>query len=252
MMRRSLAVLVAALLALMLHAGPVRAEDPQFPPLTGPLVDAADLLPPTARDEFDRSLRAYQQSSGYQVVVAIVPSLQGYDIRDYGNRLFRHWKLGDAKRDDGVLLLVAPKERKVSIENGYGVEGAMTDALSKLIIENAITPRFKTGDFAGGIRAGIADIEKVLNGEGRKLETELAPQQDPLEMWFTIFVWLVIFLIFIQVMRGGFVSGRRIGYGGGWYGGAAWGGGGFGGGGFGGGYSGGGGSSGGGGASGSW
>ena len=128
---------------------------------------------------------------------------------------------------------------------------AQTDALSKLIIENAITPRFKTGDFAGGIRAGIADIEKVLNGEGRKLETELSPQQDPLEMWFTIFVWLVIFLIFIQVMRGGFVSGRRIGYGGGWYGGG-WGGGGFGGGGFGGGYSGGGGSSGGGGASGSW
>jgi uncharacterized protein len=257
MMRRCLAVVVSALLALMLHAGLVRAEEPQFPSLTGALVDAAGLLSPGARDEFDRSLRAYQQSSGYQVVVAIVPSLQGYDIRDYGNRLFRHWKLGDAKRDDGVLLLVAPKERKVSIETGYGVEGAMTDALSKLIIENAITPRFKTGDFAGGIRAGIADIEKVLNGEGRKLETQLEPQQDAFEFWFTIFVWLIIFLIFIQIMRGrtALVPGGRIGrrYGGGWYGGG-WPGGGWsgGGGGFGGGYSGGGGSSGGGGASGSW
>jgi uncharacterized protein len=252
MMRRCLAVALSALLALMLHAGLVRAEEPQFPSLTGALVDAAGLLSPGARDEFDRSLRAYQQSSGYQVVVAIVPSLQGYDIRDYGNRLFRHWKLGDAKRDDGVLLLVAPKERKVSIETGYGVEGAMTDALSKLIIENAITPRFKTGDFAGGIRAGIADIEKVLNGEGRKLETQLEPQQDVFEFWFTIFVWLIIFLIFIQIMRGrtALVPGGRVGrrYGGGWYGGG-WSGGG---GGFGGGYSGGGGSSGGGGASGSW
>jgi uncharacterized protein len=256
MMRRSLAVVVAVLLALMLHAGLARAQEPQFPPLTGALVDAAALLSPEARDEFERSLRAYQQSSGYQVVVAIVPSLQGYDIRDYGNRLFRHWKLGDAKRDDGVLLLVAPSERKVTIENGYGVEGAMTDALSKLIIENAITPRFKTGDFAGGIRAGIADIEKVLNGEGRKLETQLEPQQDPFEFWFTIFVWLIIVLIFIQIMRGrtALVPGRRIGrgYGGGWYGGGWTGGGWSGGGGFGGGYSGGGGSSGGGGASGSW
>jgi uncharacterized protein len=259
MMRNGLAVVLSTLLGLILLAGSGVAQEPKFPPLTGPLVDAAALLPPAAREEFDRSLRAYQQSSGYQLVVAIVPSLEGYDIRDYGNRLFRHWKLGDAKRDDGVLLLVAPKERKVSIETGYGVEGVMTDALSRIIIENAITPRFKNGDFAGGIRAGIADIQKVLAGEGRKLETQLAPQRDPFEFWFTIFFWFIILLIFIQIMRGrtALVPGRRLrrGYGGGWVGGwpggsGGWsGGGGFGGGG---GYSGGGGSSGGGGASGSW
>jgi uncharacterized protein len=259
MMRNGLAVVLSGLLGLILLAGSGAAQEPKFPALTGPLVDAAELLSPAAREEFDRSLRAYQQSSGYQLVVAIVPSLDGYDIRDYGNRLFRHWKLGDAKRDDGVLLLVAPKERKVSIETGYGVEGVMTDALSRIIIENAITPRFKNGDFAGGIRAGIADIQKVLAGEGRKLETELQPQSDPLQFWFTIFFWFIILLIFLQIMRGrtALVPGRRIGrrYGGGWIGGGlpgGWsGGGGFGGGG-GGGYGGGGGSSGGGGASGSW
>jgi uncharacterized protein len=157
-----------------------------------------------------------------------------------------------------VLLLVAPKERKVSIETGYGVEGVMTDALSRIIIENAITPRFKNGDFAGGMRAGIADIQKVLAGEGRKLETQPAPQSDPFEFWFTIFFWFIILLIFIQIMRGrtALVPGRRLrrGYGGGWVGGWPGGGGWSGGGGFGGGggYGGGGGSSGGGGASGSW
>jgi uncharacterized protein len=257
MMHNGLTVVLSSLLALFFVAGPVGAQEPQFPALSGPVVDEAGLLSPAAREEFDRSLRAYQQSSGYQVVVAIVPSLRGYDIRDYGNRLFRHWKLGDAKRDDGVLLLVAPKERKVSIETGYGVEGVMTDALSRLIIENAITPRFKNGDFAGGIRAGIADIQKVLAGEGRKLETQLQPQSDPFAFWLTIFFWFIILLIFIQIMRGrtALVPGRQLGrrYGGGWYGGG-WPGGGWsgGGGGFGGGYSGGGGSSGGGGASGSW
>ena len=109
MMRNGLAVVLSTLLGLLLLAGSGVAQEPKFPPLTGPLVDAAALLSPAAREEFDRSLRAYQQSSGYQLVVAIVPSLEGYDIRDYGARLFRHWKLGDAKRDDGVLLLVAPK-----------------------------------------------------------------------------------------------------------------------------------------------
>ncbi|MFO1088422.1 MAG: TPM domain-containing protein [Hyphomicrobiales bacterium] len=248
--------LFLALVALVALAGPLRAADPAFPELTGPVVDAAGLLDQGTRADFDARLRAYQQSSGHQLVVATVPSLEGYDVRDYGNRLFRHWQLGDKQKNDGVLLLVAPNERKVSIEVGYGMEGDVTDALSKLIIENAITPRFRTGDFAGGIRAGLSDLQTAMGGGSAQVVEKLSPpenQIDP-EVIFTILFWLFILYMVWRMSRGRVIVVSGPQYGRRSY--SDWGGGGFGGGGGwssgGGGFSGGGGSSGGGGASGSW
>jgi uncharacterized protein len=180
--------------------------------------------------------------------VATVPTLEGYDIRDFGNRLFRRWALGDKQRDDGVLLLIAPNERKVSIEVGYGMEPDLTDALSKIIIENAIAPRFKAGDYAGGVSAAIDDIVKALGGGGNEIVARARNQTAPAlaDILPLLLLFFIVFIIIANTSRGGRViilpgpSGG--GYGGGWSGGG-WSGGG---------YGGGGGSSGGGGASGSW
>src|SRR5205814_4308595 len=110
----------------------------------------------------DPKLVDLETKSGTQLVVATVNSLKGQEIEPYANALFRNWKLGEKTKNNGVLLLVAPKEQRVRIEVGYGLEGTLTDALSKVIITNAIAPRFKAGDFADGITRGVDDIITVL------------------------------------------------------------------------------------------
>lgn len=237
---------IVATLGLLVVVG-VALAAPNFPALTGPVVDAASILSAQARQELDRRLRDYEEKSGHQIVVATVPTLEGTDIRDYGNQLFRQWAIGDKERNDGALLLVAPADRQVSIEVGYGAEGELTDALSRIIIDNAILPRFKAGDYDGGVSAGVDDIVKVMDGLGDAVVKRVRQETEPtIEDLLPIIIFFVIVLFIISRAS----RGRRVifipgpGYGGGW----SSGGGGFGGGGFGGG----GGSSGGGGASGSW
>src|SRR5690606_28108631 len=150
------------LLILMLLAFAPATQAQTFPKLTGRVVDDAGLLPPAQEQALDQRLAALEQQSGRQVVVATIPDLQGYDISDYGYRLGREWGIGDKEKNDGALLIVAPNERRVRIEVGYGLEGIMTDALSSQIIRNAITPRFKSGDMAGGIAAGAEEIGALL------------------------------------------------------------------------------------------
>jgi len=156
---RFCAIIAATFLALV--AAPVAAQ-PQFPELTGRVVDNADIL--TAQDEADLTARleSLETQSQRQLVVATVPSLQGYDIADYGYQLGREWGLGDAERNDGALLLVAPNERRVHIATGYGVEGYLTDAFSALIIQNQILPEFREGDYPAGIMAGTNAIVQQL------------------------------------------------------------------------------------------
>jgi uncharacterized protein len=138
-----------------------------FPPLTGPVVDSADIIPRAVSDRLTAKLASLEAKSGIQLVVATVKSLDGDDIEPYANALFRAWKLGEKQKNNGVLLLVAPNEHKVRIEVGYGLEGALTDALSKIIITNAMAPRFKAGDFGGGIERGVDDIITVLTTDSR-------------------------------------------------------------------------------------
>ena len=114
------------------------------------------------RAAIEPKLADLEAKSGIQLVVATVTSLEGEEIEPYANELFRTWKLGEKTKNNGVLLLVAPNEHKVRIEVGYGLEGTLTDALSKVIITNAIAPRFKTGDFGGGVSRGVDDIITVL------------------------------------------------------------------------------------------
>src|SRR5579863_5080287 len=122
-------------------------------------------MTPASRSDVEAKLKSLEDKSGIQLVVATVKSLQGGDIETFANDLFRYWKLGEAKKNNGVLLLVAPAEHKVRIEVGYGLEGTLTDALSSVIIAGAIIPRFKAGDFSGGIDRGVDGIISVLSGD---------------------------------------------------------------------------------------
>ena len=209
--------------------------------------------------ELTADLKALEDKSSDQVVVVTLPSLQGYAIEDYGYQLGRHWGIGTAKLNNGVLLIVAPNEHKVRIEVGYGLEGTLTDALSNIIIDNAILPKFRAGDYAGGIKDGVRDIIKVLTGDAAEVEdrAKARPDADKPEIdWLMVIFWTLIILWFIYVMwraaQAPGAQGRRYGGGPVIIPGPGWGGGWDSGGGGGGGFSGGGGSFGGGGASGGW
>ncbi len=255
-------------LALLLWALPALAAEPTFPQLTGRVVDEAGLLSGADKAQLESDLKALEDKSSDQVVVVTVPSLQGHPIEDYGYRLGRHWGIGTAKLSNGVLLIVAPNERKVRIEVGRGLEPILTDALSKIIIENGILPNFRSGDFAGGIKDGVRDITLALTGDAAELEARARARPDADDVavdWVMVIFWTLIILYFIWVMyrssRQPGIRGRRSGPvfipGPGWESdsrdsGWSSGGGGWSSGGGGGGFSGGGGSFGGGGASGGW
>jgi len=259
--------LAAAVLCLLVTVA-LAAFD--FPPLTGRVVDQAGVMTAESKTDIEAKSKNLEDKSGIQLVVATVKSLQGGDIETYANELFRVWKLGQAQKSNGVLLLVAPNEHKVRIEVGYGLEGTLTDALSSVIISSAIIPQFKTGDFSAGIERGVDGIISILNGDSADWQPPVDVRSDSPGSVFNALFPILFFLFFVFMVRylignvHGTASGQFIRRGGRIvfvpYPGAAWGsswgsgssGGGFSGGGFGGGFSGGGGSSGGGGASGSW
>jgi uncharacterized protein len=173
-----------------------------FPALTGRIVDQANIIPAATRDAIEPKLADLEAKSGIQLVVATVTSLEGQEIEPYANELFRTWKLGQKEKNNGVLLLVAPKEHRVRIEVGYGLEGTLTDALSKVIIANAIAPRFITGDFAGGISRGVDDIITVLTTDASEwekrpsLRLDNPPASDPVN-WVLILIIIVVVVLLI-------------------------------------------------------
>jgi uncharacterized protein len=255
--RAFLGVLVCA---LSLQASAAFA-DPAFPALTGRVVDDAGVLSADAQTRLASMSKALEDKTHDQLVVVTLKSLQGYEIEQYGYQLGRHWGIGQKGTNNGALLIIAPKEHKVRIEVGYGLEGVLTDAQSKLIIENIMLPAFRKGDYDGGTLAGTATILSVFGVNTKDVDQYLpqdtAQQSDQggkFPLVIGVFIcWLVFGRFLWPLLFLGALGGRRGGWGGGGFGGGGFGGGGFGGGGFGGGgFSGGGGSFGGGGASGSW
>ena len=183
-------------LAFLPWLAPAHAE-PNFPELTGRVVDDADLLSYPEEVAITADLKALEDKSSDQVVVVTLPSLQGYTIEDFGYQLGRHWGIGTEKLDNGVIVIVAPNERKVRIEVGRGLEGVLTDALSKIIIENAILPRFREGNFAGGIKDGVRDVILVLTGDAAEVEQRAKARQDADESmvnWLVVIFWTLIIL----------------------------------------------------------
>ena len=269
------AALSIACLIFLAVLAPAHAE-PKFPPLTGRIVDDAHILSADDKVQLEATLKELEGKSSDQIVVYTAPSLQGYEIEEFGYRLGRAWKIGQAGTNNGIVLIIAPNDRKVRIEVGRGLEPIMTDALSTTIIQNTILPGFRRGDFPGGIKAGVRDIKDVLLGDAEEVKRRarsLKPKSDDQ----TDIVPLIIFGIFLLIFISSFISQarqqqltagsnpnganrRRFGDGrvivvpGGWGGSSGWSGGGgwSSGGGGGGGFSGGGGDFGGGGSSGSW
>lgn len=260
-------VAALAIAALMLLAGVAGAlAEPKFPELTGRLVDEAGLVKLEDRQAIEATLKDLEARSTDQVAVVTLNSLQGYDIADYGYQLGRKWGIGQKGKDNGILLIVAPKERKVRIEVGRGLEPIMTDLMSQLIIQNRILPAFRRGEFSGGIRAGVTDIRDVLLGDAEEVKQRAkggrSPETFDPQGFVILAFWLGLVVLAVYLQRRQMSSmpqtvgrrGRRRGdrgivvipggFGGGWSGGSDGGGGG--------GWSGGGGDFGGGGASGDW
>lgn len=138
---------------------------PQFPTLSGRVVDNANILASSTRTEITAQLAGHEKATSNQIVVVTLKSLQGYNIADYGYQLGRHWGIGQRGRNNGVLLIVAPKERKLRIEVGYGLEGVLTDAISSDIIERVIKPHLRERNFDQGVRAGVGAIIEALAGK---------------------------------------------------------------------------------------
>lgn len=261
---RAAAFLTVLLAAVWLIAAPAFAQPgPTFPPLNGRVIDHGDLISDAREQALADKLAALERDTTDQVVVVTVADLQGYEIEEYGYQLGRAWKIGQAGKNNGVLLIVAPNERKVRIEVGYGLEGVLTDALSALIIQNDILPSFKEGFYERGIEQGVDAIDKQLRLDPAEAQARAAAAERPKSrppVGIAVIIGMIFFMLLLRMMGGG--RGRRRPSGLGpvliWAaseamrnGGGGGGGGGFGGGG-GGGFGGGGGSFGGGGASGGW
>jgi uncharacterized protein len=152
-----------AFTALLLLAAAASAKE--VPYLSGRVNDLAGLLDAAQRERVEARLAALEQATGAQVAVLTVDSLDGEVLEDYSMRVVETWKLGRQGHDDGVLFLVAAGDRKMRLEVGYGLEGTLTDALTRRILDNVVRPRFKAGDFGGGIEAGVESIAGTLQGQ---------------------------------------------------------------------------------------
>lgn len=152
------------MVCLSLLLCPVSAWALEVPALTGRIVDLAHVLPPDTVESLTARLKSHEETTSNQVMVLVLPSLEEEPLESFSHRVATTWMLGQKGTDNGVLLLVALKERKIRIEVGYGLEGALTDARSAQIIRNEIVPRFRAGDVPGGVAAGVAAILKTIEG----------------------------------------------------------------------------------------
>jgi uncharacterized protein len=259
--------LLAATLAFLFLLTPAWAAPkfpvlPNFPKLSGRVVDDAGILSSETKSDLTQKLAALEQKTSRQLVVVTLSSLQGYEISDYGYQLGRSWGIGQKGLNNGILFIVAPNEHRTRIEVGYGLEPIVTDAFSSVVIQTQVLPKFRSGDFNSGVVAGVDALIQQLSLDTSEAERRAAAAEQQLRHQDNgggggLVGFLIILFIFIAISRvfGGwgllpflFMGGPRGGggYGGGWSGGGGgWSGGG-------GGFGGGGGSFGGGGSSGSW
>lgn len=217
-----------------------------IPPLTGPVVDQAGLLSPVTRQKLSQALAQAHQNKGPQIQVLIVSSLQGLSIEEAAIKVFDQWKLGSEKEDNGVLFIIAPKEKRLRIEVGRGLEGDIPDAIAKRVVSDVVRPFFKRGDYNGGVVQGVQSIlyyskaQVTLNDISAEPQSVSSGEDSGVSGWMIFIViglWILLFMFNPSLALAILFSGRG-GRGGGGSGGGSW--------------SGGGGSSAGGGASGDW
>ncbi|HET9700095.1 MAG TPA: YgcG family protein [Burkholderiales bacterium] len=199
--------LLAALVAL-----PVRAEVP-VPPLQARVTDLAGTLAPEQRTALERKLAAFEQQKGSQLAVLIVPTTRPETIEQYSIRVAEQWKLGRKGVDDGALLVVAKDDRELRIEVGYGLEGPLPDAIAKRIVSEVIVPRFRDGDFYGGIDAGVSRMISAIEGEPLPIPRRAADRQavDIEAVVGTAFLLVVAVGSFLRAMFGRLFGGIAVG-----------------------------------------
>jgi uncharacterized protein len=201
---RAGAAVLAALLLLAAFPAPAQQLVP-VPPLTAPVTDLTGTLAPDQVAALDAKLRAFEQGKGSQVAVLIVPTTQPESIEQYSLRVAEAWRLGRGNVDDGALLIVALEDRKLRIEVGYGLEGALPDATANRIIDQDIAPQFRRGDYYGGIATGVDRMLRVIDGEPLP-EPELRSPSQGVPGLFTLLPFLFIF-----AMVGGSLLRRMFG-----------------------------------------
>jgi len=191
-------VVRAFLLALFVSFPLVAAADVAVPPLTGRVVDLTATLSNGAVVSLTQKLRDFEDKKGSQIAMLIVPTTQPETIEQFSIRVAEAWKVGRKKVDDGAILIIAKNDRNLRIEVGYGLEGVLTDATSRRIIDEDITPKFKSGDFYGGISAGVDRLIQVVNGEPlpepeppRWQGSDASTEFDPLNPFVIMLVFVV-------------------------------------------------------------
>ena len=197
----------AAVLLAVFAMASVALAAPKFPALTGRVVDDAHMLSPQAQQKLTDELADLEAKTGHQVVVATVPDLQGYEIEDYGYQLGRTWAIGRKGVNDGAILLVAPNQRKVRIEIGYGLEPVLTDALTSVILQRKVLPQFRAGHMEQGVVDGAeALIAQLALPEDQAKANVAAAAQQPREgsqvsPAIHIPVLLIIFIVIFVLSR---------------------------------------------------
>lgn len=204
----------------------------EVPSLSGPIIDEMNVLQPHHREELDRILRVFNQQKVAQVQIYITRSLQGLPVEKASIDIVDQWRLGDKEKDNGLLFLIAPEERKMRIEVGQGLEGIIPDIYAKKISEDIVVPFFKSGDMSSGIYNGTHAILSLLAGENLDKLKSISPVRESKDIsfpdWIIIVIWLL--LIFFGKLgrygRGSSWNGGYYGGGGGSSGGGGWSGGG--------------------------
>ena len=211
--------LLAGAAGTFLLAAAAFAADPTdpipVPKLTGRVVDLTGTLMVTEREAIAGKLAAFESARGSQVVVLLVPSIGTETIEEFATRVTDSWKLGRAGVDDGVLFVIAKQERKLRIQTGRGVQGTLTDAASKRIIAERVSPRFRTGDFAGGIDAGVDSIMKAIEGEALPPPAKKKSSGRPVSVAssFENFLWVAFLVVPVAGLVLRSLLGRFLGAG---------------------------------------
>ncbi len=211
-MKRLLTVLGLGLGLLIAPEAASAQSGPTFPALSGRVVDQADLLDAATEARLTQKLEALERDTRDQLVVVTVPDLQGYEIEEYGYRLGRAWGIGQRETDSGALLIVAPTERKVRIEVGYGLEPILTDAFSAQVIQTRVLPAFRQGDFQQGVANGVDAIDAQLRldpAEAQARAAAIGPVQAEAPIGPGLIIGLIFLFLFFSVLRGAMRGGRR-------------------------------------------
>jgi len=165
------------------------------PKLQGYVNDYAGLISPSAKSKIEEELRVFEQTDSTQIVILTIPSLEGENIEEFGIKVAEAWKIGQKVKDNGVLFIVSREDRKIRIEVGRGLEGKLTDLMAGRIIDQIIKPRFKQGDFDGGVIAGVSALIDGIRGEFKSEQRPLQRRQKGLPPFLTLFLFLGVFTL---------------------------------------------------------